>query len=107
MLFLFVFFICICSSCITAIWYMRQERVPIQEEKIQKIQSDFPQYDGMNSRKILVEMNATYPQYSVEIVSDTNQDNNPLVSDLTTEYREDRVRIYVNRSGTVQRSVIG
>jgi hypothetical protein len=63
--------------------------------------SDFPQYDGMDTRRVLVEFNATYPQYTLEIMS---KDSPPP---RKNDYREDRVRIYTSRSGKVLRSIIG
>lgn len=63
------------------------------------VTSSFPEYDGVNARKVLVELNANYPQYNVEIIAPDFP--------VTTDYREDRVRLFTTRTGTVIRSVIG
>ena len=70
-MFLIILFICLCAVCVTTMVYMRKTSTETKVKSLEvQIENDFPQYDGMNARKVLVELNATYPQYSAEIVSD-------------------------------------
>jgi hypothetical protein len=97
-----VLFLClslVVGLCIALI--VKSKTVQTQTSPVVDVvkKSDFPQYDGMDTRRVLVEFNATYPQYTLEIMSKD--------SPATTDYREDRVRIYTSRSGKVLRSTIG
>ena len=100
---LLMIMICTCACSAVMFFYMRSTRMEhtmeIAQAQDSKDSSSFPQYDGMDARKILVELNANYPQYNVEIVAPGFP--------VTTDYREDRVRLFTNRSGKVLRSVIG
>lgn len=63
--------------------------------------SDFPEFDGDDARMVIIDIGAKYPRYTPEIMS---EDAAPVSA---TDYDENRVRIYVNRSGIVQKSIIG
>ena len=64
--------------------------------------SAFPEYINMKAPDVLVEMNAKYPQYSVEFVNPDTVDTYD-----TKNYREDRVRLFVSRGGLVKQIKIG
>ena len=102
LLFIFIF------VCITAFVLYVTGDLPgmgITQEKPKKIiplTSAFPEYIGMKGPDVLVEMNASHPQYSVEIVAP----DYVKYLDLST-HREDRVRLFVSQSGLVQHIAIG
>ena len=65
-------------------------------------QSVYPEYLGMKGPDVLLEINSTYPQYTLEIVAPDYMD-----AVDTSVYREDRLRIYVSRGGLVQKIIKG
>ncbi len=114
MIFLILLFICIFVVCVTMIFYFKfgwnfsfslfGSGSESNESSNTLVDvgggGDFSQYYGMDAREVIADMNATYPQYTLEIVSKDNaldQTNN----------RNDRVRIFVNLSGKIQKMVIG
>lgn len=113
MLLLILLFICLIVVCVTAIFYFKfGKNFSFSLFGIQPNNTsdnvidgsigggDFAQYYGMDAREVIADMNATYPQYTLEIVSKDNALEQ-------TNHRDDRVRIFVNLSGKIQKMVIG
>jgi hypothetical protein len=64
--------------------------------------SAFPEYINMKGPDVLVALNRDHPEYSIEIV---NIDTMPTYD--ATNFREDRVRIFVSRGRLVKQIKIG
>jgi hypothetical protein len=78
--------------------FQRNGVVPPQSKQPQRV-SNFPKYTGRDGREVLVEFNAEYPQFRLEIV--------PPDSAVTMDFDQSRVRMHVTRAGKVIGMYIG
>ena len=66
--------------------------------------SDFPKHTGRDGREVLGEFNAKFPQYRIEIVQESDPD---AIASLDQTVRDDRIRMFVTRTGKVTRMYLG
>lgn len=107
---MFIFLIIIgalIATVVTTAWVVpgllrsKSGYVPDQSSSVSDRPSDFPQFVGKDGREVLMEMNAQYPQFRIEIVGPDS------VGKLQNNYDDNRVRMYVTRTGRVSKLYIG
>ena len=66
--------------------------------------SEFPNHTGRDGREVLGEFNAKYPDYRIEIVQESDPD---AIASLDPTFQNDRIRMFVTRTGKVTRMYVG